>query len=297
METLGTWLRQTRDAKGGTLEEAEVSTCIRGRFLEALEAGDFAIFLGGEAQIRGFLRIYARYLELSPGEVLARYDAEVRADKLHPGVEVAPPGVSAEMQPDSPARLATGPAAFQPRNIPVSAFPLRRVNLKTLIIASIVFVVLLVAVAAIGYSMSQNAAEEAAANVAFAAATATAPAETPLTSVPTVTVTSIPPAVTPTFPVSSQGDVMMTLEATEHVWVRVTTDGLIVFEGLLARGQVETWVGQEAVIVDSGNGAGVLITVNGQPQGAMCGRGQVCSRAWGPAGEIAVPSLAPTSTP
>jgi len=166
------------------------------------------------------------------------------------------------------------------------------VNLETLIIASIVFVVLLVAVAASGYFMSRNAAEEAA-----EAAIATAPAETTLTSVPTVAVTSIPPAVTPTFPVSSQGDVMLTLEATEHVWMRVTTDGLIVFEGLLARGQVETWVGQEAVIVDSGNGAGVLMTVNGQPQGAMCGRGQVCSRAWGPDGEIAVPSLAPTSTP
>ena len=54
---------------------------------------------------------------------------------------------------------------------------------------------------------------------------------------------------------------------------------------------------RNVVIVDTGNGAGLLVTVNGQPQGVLGGRGQICTRAWGPTGEIAVPSLAPTPTP
>ena len=57
----------------------------------------------------------------------------------------------------------------------------------------------------------------------------------------------------------------------------------------MARGQEETWSAQEAIIVDTGNGAGLQVTVNGQLQGTMCGRAQVCTCAWGPAGEIAVP--------
>ena len=50
MDTLGEWLRQAREGLGGTLEEAAAATRIRARFLEALEAGDFAAFPGGDVQ-------------------------------------------------------------------------------------------------------------------------------------------------------------------------------------------------------------------------------------------------------
>jgi cytoskeletal protein RodZ len=39
-------------------------------------------------QLRGFLRIYARYLDLSPEEVLGRYSAEVHDSDAPP---VVPP--------------------------------------------------------------------------------------------------------------------------------------------------------------------------------------------------------------
>jgi hypothetical protein len=111
-------------------------------------------------------------------------------------------------------------------------------------------------------------------------ATATPAIPAPPTSVPT-------PAATPTFPVSTNG-VTMTLEAREHVWVRVTVDGFTAFEGMLSPGAPQTWVGQEMVIVETGNGAGVVAVVNGQSQGPLCGRGEVCARGWGPEGEIPV---------
>jgi len=97
------------------------------------------------------------------------------------------------------------------------------------------------------------------------------------------------PTVTPTFPVNPEGGVILALEATEHIWARVTVDGLMVFEGQLAPEQAKTWSGQEIVAVETGNGAGLLVTVNGQLQGTMCGRAEVCTRAWGPTGEVVVP--------
>lgn len=280
METLGVWLRQTREARGGTLKEAEAATRIRARFLEMLEAGDFAAFPGGEVQVRGFLRIYARYLGLSPDEVLARYEAEVR------GIEIAvPAAATAEEPPALPARPPVGPAPPRPRDIPVYAPRPRWLNLETLLIVGVVLTIALAGVAIAGRFMAPGTG-------AGPAATVTAPAVLPPpTEMPTLAV------VTPTFPASPQGGVTLTLEATEHVWVRVTADGLTAFEGLLAPGQIETWSGQEAVIVDTGNGAGLLVTVNGQLQGVLGERGQVCTRAWGPRGEVAVPSLAPTPTP
>jgi cytoskeletal protein RodZ len=267
METLGVWLRQTREAGGGTLKDAEAATHIRVRFLEMLEAGEFAALPGGEIQARGFLRIYARYLELSPDKVLARYDAETRSTKA------VPPGAPAD------AQLAS-PVAPQPQSIPASTSLPRRMRRETLLIVGGALIVLVVIVAGAWYLRNRSADEEA-----VATSTTTAPSA----AVPSPPETPAAPAVTPTFAASPQGDVTLALEATEHVWACVTTDGTTVFEGLLAPGQVETWSGEEAVTVDTGNGAGLLVTVNGQQQGAMCGRGEVCIRAWGPSGEILAP--------
>ena len=279
MGTLGVWLRQAREAQGSTLDEAGDATHIRPRFLEALEAGDFAAFPGGEVQVRGFLRIYARYLGLSPDEVLARYDTEVHGVKA-----TAPPGVPAKTQPVSSARSApvTRPTTPTPSDVPVPTFRPRWMAPENLLIVAIAVVILLAMAAGGWYLVSRNAGEEA-------AATATTPAEAVV--LPTAMATPFSPivTVTPTFPANPQGGVTLALEATEHVWVRVTADGSKVFENLMATGQVESWSGQEVIVVETGNGAGLLVTVNGQPQGAMCGRGQICTRAWGPVGEVTSP--------
>ena len=284
METLGVWLRQTREARGDTLQDTEAATHIRVRFLGMLEAGDFAALPGGEVQVRGFLLIYARYLGLSPDEVLARCDAEVR------GVEaIVPATAPAETQTAPSARLASGPVTFEPRDIPVSTSRPRWMSLGTLMTVGVALIILIAVVTAVWYFAGRGADERAAVT-----AVVTAPAEAVL---PMLTETPALPTSTPAFVASPEGGVTLTLEATEHVWVRVLTGGQTAFEELMAPGQVESWSDQEMVIVDTGNGAGLLVTVNRQSQGTMCGRGQVCTRAWGPGGEVSVPSLAPTPAP
>jgi len=276
MQTLGVWLCQAREAKGSTLEDAAAATRIRSRFLEALEAGDFATLPGGEVQVRGFLRIYARYLDLSPDEVLARYDTEAH------DIEAVPTGAPAGTRPATPVRPAARPVTFQPRSIPVSSSRPRWMNPETLMVMGIVLIFLLAIVAGVGYYLSRGTGEETTATV-----TTTAPAEAGLPPADVATTTS--PVATPTFPANPQGEVTLTLEASEHVWVHVTRAGQTVFRGLMATGQVETWSSQEVIAVNTGNGAGLQVTVNGQPQGAMCGRAEVCTRAWGPIGEVIVP--------
>jgi cytoskeletal protein RodZ len=257
METLGVWLRQTREAEGWALKDVEEATCIRARFLEMLEAGEFAAFPGGDVQVRGFLRIYARHLNLSPEEVLARYNAETR------GARTVSAGAPAGAQPVSPAPVA------MPRWVRVE------------VIVAATLTALIVIVVGARYLLTRNGGGEE--TEATPAATAS-----PVAAVST-TETSTEPAATPTFPADPSGGVTLVLEATEHVWTCVTADGTTEFEGMLATGQTESWSGREAVTVDAGNGAGLLVTVNGQSQGTMCGRGEVCIRAWGPGGEIHAP--------
>ena len=98
----------------------------------------------------------------------------------------------------------------------------------------------------------------------------------------------MPPSASPTFPVSTNGELTLALEAKEHVQVRVRQGGAVVFQETMEPGQTETWSDDEVIVVETGNGAALDVAINGVALGPMGERGQLCTRAWGPQGEIAV---------
>jgi len=275
VDKLGRWLHEAREAKGSTLEEAEVASRIRAQFLELLEAGDFAAFPGGEVQVRGFLRIYARYLDLAPEEVLGRYSAEVLGRPTAAADGVAIPNPS-EI-PTSPDDLTA--IKFRPRDIPVTSSLPRWMSVETVLIMGVVLIALLAVLAVVTYLLNRPGAPQV-----LASAAATAPLET--APAPTLSPTIRP---SPVLPFNAGGVVTLTLSATEHVLTRVTQGDRVVFDGQMAPGQRETWSGEEAIVVATGNGAGLQVTVNGQALGRMCGRGEICTRAWEPIGEVSPP--------
>src|SRR3954447_18198618 len=63
MGSIGETLRQARIDKGVSIADAERATYIRRRYLEALEADDYAA-LPASVYTRGFIRTYAEYLGL-----------------------------------------------------------------------------------------------------------------------------------------------------------------------------------------------------------------------------------------
>lgn len=70
MASYGKVLRQRREDLGATLEDAAQETRIRRRYLEALE-NEQPELLPDRRSFHGFLRAYARYLDLHPDVVLA----------------------------------------------------------------------------------------------------------------------------------------------------------------------------------------------------------------------------------
>ncbi|MEA2660537.1 MAG: cytoskeleton protein RodZ [Chloroflexota bacterium] len=75
MARLGDALREQRERKGVTLEQAAEDTRIREKFLQAIESGDYQS-LPGTVYTKGFLRNYAGYLGLDPEEMVALYTGE-----------------------------------------------------------------------------------------------------------------------------------------------------------------------------------------------------------------------------
>lgn len=74
-QALGRYLRQAREARDLTLDDAERTLRIRAHILERFEFGDFALPAFSPLQVRGFLRIYAGYLGLEEDRVMQYYEA------------------------------------------------------------------------------------------------------------------------------------------------------------------------------------------------------------------------------
>ena len=91
MESVGQFLRRQREARGMSLEEIARATRVPLASMERLEAGQFDE-LPGEVFVRGFLKSYARAVEIPIDEALARYTASRRTAWVTPlPISSAPP--------------------------------------------------------------------------------------------------------------------------------------------------------------------------------------------------------------
>ncbi len=300
-------LRRAREAKGLTFADVEKVTRIKARYLQAMEEGHWDE-LPGPVQARGFVKNYARFLDLD-GEALAvlreleaspampmtiqsRAPAPLSQNETfaQPLAPAAPPngGSGAPQSPPAAPELFPAPPAAQPAQ---SALADRLGMLRWLsldMVAGGVALVLFVVVALLA----------ARAYVFPLISSLTAPTPTPTSTPdahPQIAVAPTP-TITPTavFPINPNGGVRIELAALEHAWVRVTTDGMTSFEGMLTPGQSLAWEAREQLIVETGNGAAFNFVVNGRTMGPLGERDKITIRAWSPRGEVVAP---PTPSP
>jgi cytoskeletal protein RodZ len=287
MENLGNRLREARDEQGISLAEAGAATRIKERYLKALEDNDWAS-LPTHVQARGFLRNYAVFLGLSEDEVMSLYGQLTRS------AVVSLPEPPAK---ESPVRTTNEDGAvFRPRDIkidPVAALP------SWLSSDVVIGVALALVIVVVGFALVQLTSDDS--NGADALGTAT-PRITPLATDNPLSATDgasgVPgegtaAPVTPTFDASTES-VELSLESTEHVWVRITVDGTPVLEGILAPGTSQAWQATQEIVLETPNAAGLRAVVNGQPQGVLGERGQAVILGWGPNGQL---PLTPTVSP
>jgi transcriptional regulator with XRE-family HTH domain len=291
-ESLGTLLRQKREALGLTLEEVERRTYIRQKFLAGIEADDHSL-IPSVAQARGFIRSYAAFLGLDADETLARVGG------TRPRPPQPPPG-SARVAPESRRPIAT-------RSTPWRRFMRLDVLLSTGL--SVIVIGLL------GWGAVQlahflaNETPAAAATGAFVASLARpTPSETAataevseangkLTSEPLPVTGGVLVTAAPTPLGGVFTSVKLRLEAVHRSYVRVLVDGKEQFAGRLPPGQHLEFEGTQSVAVISGDGAAIRVIYNGVDQGAQGGVGEAVIRVWTLAGmKTPTPSVTPTAT-
>jgi cytoskeletal protein RodZ len=89
MDSIGRYLKRTREARAMSVEEISRATRIPVASIDKIEADHFDD-LPGEVFVRGFLKAYARAVSLSVDDVLARYTASRRVAWVTP-IPIAAP--------------------------------------------------------------------------------------------------------------------------------------------------------------------------------------------------------------
>lgn len=316
MDELGHILREARETKGISLQEAQDKTRINARFLEALENGNYQ-FLPTPVHAKGFLRNYARYLGLDPEPLLNRYLLNQSQAKsflttngngTNGSLPYAPPSDNKTVFFES-VHLEVNTGSKEPKRDPESVMNV------AIIAALLVFIVL------VGYKFLPLVTGQEESNGALlASATAfienllngEATTEPELTAVatplpgdsvivstsrndlgtPEIVTTVVTNNTAPTSldstPQPTRGilpatldEINLRLEITERTWMEVTIDGDIVFSGLAHKGDAPyEWTAVESAKVVTGNAAGVFVTINNIPLGKMGERGQNKEQVW-----------------
>ena len=80
---IGQKLEEARNRKGISIREASESTKIRGNYLSAFEAGNFDLSIP-DVYLRGFVKLYARFLDLDQEATVSDLDIELGASPRKP---------------------------------------------------------------------------------------------------------------------------------------------------------------------------------------------------------------------
>lgn len=249
LASFGEELRREREIRGISLKEISDATKISRRFLEALERNDHKT-LPAQVFTRGFVREYARYVGLSPEEMVNRYNfASANDDRIEkpPTVARYPETPPRDISPKPPAKRGIPPAfARVDRNAAVAVF----------------FVVALIAVAywAVERKRDERDAEKAAG----------------VKLVPVTNKVPPPAIVTPELQPEDDSRLRLEIAVTANSWVTLDADGKNVINAEMTAGEQRTVEADQTFRFRTiGNAAGVSLTLNGTHVPALGSDGEV----------------------
>lgn len=239
--SVGPYLRESRESRGITLEEAARVTRIGKNYLTALE-GEMFDTLPNTAYVKGFLRAYAAFLGLSGDETVAMYELAISPVPHHAPEEKGEPG---DAGPGKPAAYRRG--------------------------RWVVPLVLLVLVLAAAYIFEDKVTTPAKAphpTDAPPPVPAAAPLQPPRSSAQGPAAAAEPSAKVDLRPANADlkgGGIVLKLKVNQDSWLSITIDDTVSQQYDLKAGDLIEWKGDRVFALDLGNGGGIEAEFNGKP--------------------------------
>lgn len=231
-KTVGTILKEAREAKGYSLADVERETSIRSRYLEAVENDEYDK-TPGEVFVKGIIRNYGNFLGLDGMELVTQYKASaagVAAEAARSKGIREVEKVRLNIQLKDKRDIGSGTGKFEMPKLPMK---------------QIAAGVACLAVLAAGY-FAIPAAIDYAKNL---------PKDEPK-QVEQAKPESKPAAVT--------DKVTVELEAEGSCWLEATADGKEVFAGMMQAKDKKSFEAKEKLVIKYGNIGAMKIKVNGE---------------------------------
>lgn len=231
--SFGDWLRRQREMREISLRDIAERTKISLRYLEAMEADRFDL-LPAPIFAKGFLREYARFVGLSPDDVVNHYLSVHHPEEL-----------SGDPKEDTKIR-------HRPKPVDPGQPPVRR-NWSYGLVLALAGLVLLILVAIAAYFADRR--REGPRSSTQAPPPIAAPPPAPAVVQPT----AAPPAPEPSAPLE------VSLEFTEDCWVEAVIDEKNRFSELRVQGEALPLRAEKSIVLTLGNASAVDVQVNGYP--------------------------------
>lgn len=245
LKSFGAELRRAREERNVSLVDISAETRISTTFLEAIEDGNFDIL--PRTYVRAFLREYALCVNLSPEEVLAKYD-EARGERA-PERATLPGAASAR----------TSLTTTAPERVILTAF---RRHAGMVVIGAAA-----VALAWYIITIGKSSPPAPVAEIPFDNVVRESEA---ILVKPETVASSIAP-VKPEEPDSLR----LEMTTSDSVWISIVIDGKKTEEYLFPPNRRKNWVAQERFQITMGNAGGASFKLNGEEIPPLGRRGAV----------------------
>lgn len=237
LKSVGTILREAREAKGITLLQAEEGTSIRKRYLEAIENDEYDKTPGG-VFLKGIIRTYGNFLDLNGPELVVMFkasEAGVAAEKVcSEGIREVDK-VKMNIQLKEKRDIGSGTGRFE---LPSFKLPLRQIA------------------AGVGVLCILGVGYVAVPKIVSLAQSVSVPSSEPKQEQQIEQAPVAPVVTKPVVEMLANGD----------CWLEVRADGKDVFSGMLYAKDVKTFEAEEKLIIKYGNIGVMQIKVNGKPE-------------------------------
>ena len=258
--TVGSLLKDARTKKGITLDEVHAKIKMHPRVLQLLEDGKFDK-LPSPLFAKSFLKSYADYLGVNHDEVIDAYDHEGEAVKKEPDQVLFLKTIDEKKE-----------ETWAGQNLKKMA-----VLVAALVVGGLILSFAVKHVPALFSKIkisaphwpSHKPASPESVKLQAKAAEAAAKKEAKKSD---EWVRSLDQG---NFPkLSKKASLELRVRALDNVWVRVTADGKVVYQGILGRNAVDTWAAKENFELWTGNAANMFLSVNRYALGSP-GRGMI----------------------
>ena len=295
-ESLGRYLRETREARELSLEDAERALKIRRRVLQAFEDGQFELERLSAVQARGFMRNYVRYLGLDIDKMMGYHAAVLK--ELHdptPNRRKNKKKKQSDKQNQDNGQRSTSelPAAKKdvtdtdPTLPPVpveehvslgDTVENRRMRRRNSLSRTVIFLVALAALSVVAFVVYEVLTRPASAIVMDSVPQIIVTETTTPTFTPLPTSTSAQQAAQPTersylvHTYTGEG-AHVSILTQQRTWLLFTVDGEERYSGMAPPG-AEIEARGDQIELTASNAEALLVTYNGEPQRLLGQRGQ-----------------------